>query len=59
MTLTELALRYLFSMEEADRVVLGPKNIDEVKNSLRIWEKGPLPESLFNQVTEVLLKSID
>ncbi len=59
MTLTELALRYLFSMREAERVVMGPKDLDEVRNSLRIFEKGPLPKGLFNQVTEVLLKSID
>lgn len=59
MTLTNLALRYLFSMKEADRVVLGPKTIDEVKESFTIWEEGPLEQEIFNQITEVLLRSIN
>lgn len=57
-TLTNLALRYLFSMKEADRVVLGPKTLDEVQESISIWEEGPLEQEVFNQVTEVLMKSI-
>jgi aryl-alcohol dehydrogenase-like predicted oxidoreductase len=59
MTLTNLALRYLFSMKEADRVVLGPKNMDEVKKSISIWEEGPLDQQTFEEVTEVLMKSLD
>lgn len=57
-SLTELALRYLFSMKEADRVVLGPRTLDEVQESISIWEKGPLEQEVFNQVTEVLMKSV-
>lgn len=57
MTLTDIALRYLFSMKETDRVVIGPSTMDEVKESLRIWENGPLDKKIFNQVTQVLLKS--
>lgn len=57
--LTNLALRYLFSMEEADRVVLGPKTIEELRRSLDSWEEGLLEEEVFNQVTGVLLRSID
>ncbi len=56
LSLTDISLRYLFSMEEADRVVLGPSTIDEVKESLRIWEKGPLDKEIFEQITEILLK---
>lgn len=59
MSLTNLALRYLFSIDEADRVVLGPKNLEEVKKSISFWEKGPLPRNIFEEVTEVLHKSIN
>lgn len=58
-SLTNLALRYLFSMKEADRVVLGPKTMEEVRRSLSIWEDGLLEEEIFNQLTEILLRSID
>lgn len=58
LSLTNLALRYLFSMKEADRVVLGPGNLDEVKESLQIWEEGPLDKDIFDQVTEVLIDSL-
>lgn len=54
MTLTDLALRFLFSIQEADRVVLGPKTMDEVSESLSIWEKGPLSKEIFDQVTSIL-----
>lgn len=58
LTLTNLALRYLFSMREADRVVLGPRTLDEVQESISIWEEGPLEQEVFDQVTEVLMNSI-
>ncbi len=58
-SLTNLALRYLFSMKEADRVVLGPKNMDEVKTSISIWEEGPLDKQVFEEITEVLMESLD
>lgn len=58
MSLTDISLRYLFSIKEADRVVIGPSNMEEVKESLRIWEEGPLSKKIFNQVTEVLIESI-
>lgn len=54
MSLTSLALRYLFTMQEADRVVLGPQNLDEVKDSLNIWKEGLLEDNIFKQVTNVL-----
>lgn len=58
-TLTNLALRYLLSMKEADRVVLGPKNMGEVKKSISIWKEGPLDQQIFEEVTEVLMESLD
>jgi aryl-alcohol dehydrogenase-like predicted oxidoreductase len=59
LSLTNLALRYLFAMNEADRVVLGPKNMEEVQKSISIWEEGPVDKAIFDEVTEFLLKSID
>ncbi len=57
-SLTNLSLRYLFSMEEADRIVLGPQNMDEVRNSIDIWNEGPLQEEIFDEVTEILLNQL-
>lgn len=57
-TLTNLSLRYLFSMKEADRVVLGPQNMDELRASMDIWKEGPLQENVFNEITEILLNQI-
>lgn len=58
-TIPNLALRYLFSMKEADRVILGPRTLDEVQESLSIWEEGLLEKEVFNQVTEVLMESLN
>ncbi len=59
MSLPNLALRYLLSIKEADRVVLGAKNMEEVKTSISIWEEGPLDKQTFDKVTEVLMESLD
>lgn len=59
MPLTNLALRYLFSIKEANRIVLGSKNMNEVKESISIWEEGPLEKDLFDKVTNVLINSND
>lgn len=58
LSLTDIALRYLFSIQEADRVVLGPRTLDEVSESLRIWREGPLDKEIFDRITEVLLNSL-
>lgn len=57
MSLADISLRYLFSMKEADRVVIGPGTMEEVRESLSIWQEGPLDKKIFEQVTEVLLQS--
>jgi aryl-alcohol dehydrogenase-like predicted oxidoreductase len=58
MSLTELSLQYLFSMKEADRVVLGSTNMEELRESLQIWEDDPLTKEIFDEVTEVLVNSL-
>jgi len=57
MSLSELSLRYLISIKEADRVVLGARNKQQVKGSLSFWEDGLLPRELFDEVTEIIIES--
>ena len=44
---------------EADRVVIGPRLLSELQESLQSWEDGPLEKPFFDQITNILLKSID
>ncbi|MBS0632159.1 MAG: aldo/keto reductase [Verrucomicrobia bacterium] len=48
--LTALALRYLFGVAEADRVVLGAANAAELADALAAWRAGPLPPEVFAAV---------
>lgn len=56
LSLTELSLRYLFSIAEADRVVAGARTIQELTDTIASWKKGALPETLFNEVTGMILR---
>lgn len=53
--LSTLAQRYLFSVREADRVVMGARTMDQIKSTLADWEQGALPEAIFNEVTRTVL----
>ncbi|WNH11922.1 aldo/keto reductase [Thalassobellus suaedae] len=53
--LSRLALRYVFSIEEADRVVVGPTTKDQLIDLLDAWEEGKLPEAIFNDITDTVL----
>jgi len=55
MTLSSLAQRYLFSIAEADRVVVGARNPKEIALTMSDWEAGALPESLFDTITNILI----
>lgn len=55
--LSRLALRYVFSTLEADRVVVGPTTIDQLKDLLSAWKEGKLPETLFNEITETIISN--
>lgn len=57
MPLAELAQRYLFSMEEATRVVMGARKIDQIRDTIRCWEAGALPKELFAEITKIILES--
>ncbi|MGB5263673.1 MAG: aldo/keto reductase [Lutimonas sp.] len=51
--LSRLALRFLFSTEEADRVVVGPTTKAQLLDMLDAWQEGKLPESIFNEITAI------
>ncbi|MEM6641417.1 MAG: aldo/keto reductase [Bacteroidota bacterium] len=55
MPLATLAQRYLFSIAEADRVVMGARNLDQIASTIADWKHGKLPEETFNQITEIIL----
>ncbi|MFS4447994.1 aldo/keto reductase [Maribacter sp. 2307UL18-2] len=55
MSLATLAQRYLFSMEEADRVVMGARTPDQIKATIHDWNAGKLSEDIFNEVTACIL----
>lgn len=57
MPMPTLAQRYLFSIAEADRIVLGAKNIDQIKSSIVDWGLGKLPETLFDDITNTLIEN--
>ncbi|GAB3649851.1 hypothetical protein GCM10028791_16170 [Echinicola sediminis] len=56
MPLPTLAQRYLFSIEEADRVVVGARNLGQIAATLNDWKLGKLPEDIFHRITEIILK---
>lgn len=55
--LSRLALRYVFSTLEADRVVVGPTTTDQLEDLLNAWEEGKLPETIFNEITETIISN--
>ena len=57
MSLPSLAHRYLFSMAEADRVVIGAGNRADLQTTLANYRAGSLPESLFDRITDTILQT--
>lgn len=54
MPLATLAQRFLFSIKEADRVVMGARNMDQIKATLADWKQGKLPKEIFDEVLNAL-----
>ena len=50
LTLRELAHRFMFSLGEIDRIVIGASNLAELSTALSDYEAGPLPSELFDEV---------
>ena len=55
MALPEIAQRYLFSIEEATRVVMGARKINQITDTIACWKKGALSKSLFDEITQIIL----
>ncbi len=53
--LSTLAQRYLFSIAEADRVVVGAKNAKQMEATINDWNAGALPEQLFDAITSIIV----
>ncbi|MEO7960815.1 MAG: aldo/keto reductase [Ginsengibacter sp.] len=56
MPLPTLAQRYLFSIAEADRIVMGARNTEQIKATVSDWQSGKLPEEIFDKITTVIMK---
>lgn len=54
MKISTLAQRYLFSIREADRVVMGARKIEQIQSTVTDWEAGVLSEDLFNEITHTI-----
>lgn len=54
LTLAEMAQRYLFSITEATRVVMGAANLHQLIHIISCWETGPLPKAQFDEITEII-----
>ncbi|WP_109830992.1 aldo/keto reductase [Reichenbachiella versicolor] len=55
MPLATLAQRYLFSIKEADRVVMGARNLEQIQSTISDWKLGKLDEETFEEVTDLIL----
>ena len=55
MALPEIAQRYLFSIEEATRVVMGARKINQITDTIACWKEGALCKSLFDEITQIIL----
>jgi len=53
--LSRLALRYVFSTSEADRVVVGPSKKEQMIDLIDAWKEGKLPEIIFNEITNTII----
>jgi len=54
-SLPSLAQRYLFSIAEADRVVIGARTPRQIEATLADWRAGKLPRELFEQVSQAII----
>ncbi|MGY3052983.1 aryl-alcohol dehydrogenase-like predicted oxidoreductase [Pedobacter sp. UYEF25] len=55
MSLPTLAQRYLFSIKEANRVVMGARNLAQIKTTVNDWSQGKLAKELFEKITDIII----
>jgi aryl-alcohol dehydrogenase-like predicted oxidoreductase len=53
MSLAELALRYMLSINEITCVLIGMETVKQVHDNLTMFQRGPLPSDLFAAVTAI------
>lgn len=53
--ISRLALRYVFSIKEADRVVIGPSKQEQMEDLIEAWDEGKLPEEIFDDITATII----
>ena len=53
--LSTLAHRYVLSIQEIDYIVIGPRTMDQLTKTLADCQQGPLPEEIFNELTNHIL----
>jgi len=46
----ELAHRFVYSLRVLDRVLIGPRDLNELKASMRDFQEGVLPRAIFHQI---------
>jgi aryl-alcohol dehydrogenase-like predicted oxidoreductase len=56
LTLSKLSQRYLFSITEASRVVIGARKINQIESTINDWKEGALNKDLFDEVTATILE---
>lgn len=52
MTMAELAVRYVLSFEDVTCIVVGVETVEQMRENLRLFGKGPLDESLTRAISE-------
>ncbi len=52
--LATLAQRYLFSIAEATRVVMGARKISQIQSTIEDWKQGALPQEIFDEITTAI-----
>lgn len=57
MQLAPMSQRYLFSIEEATRVVIGARKFSQITDTLSCWKDGALPKTLFDEITQIILRN--
>jgi aryl-alcohol dehydrogenase-like predicted oxidoreductase len=56
-TLAELAQRYLFSITEATRVVMGARKLGEITDTISYWNSGAISKERFDEITKIILRN--
>lgn len=55
MPLAEMAQRYLFSIGEATRVVMGASKMDQMVDTLSWWKTGAISKEMFDEITGIII----